>query len=259
MAPPMYTDHPLAVIHTPKFETGKTDPFTIEASHMALSHNSFIRGFNSIYQQAPRVSSADKEDFVGYCLAWHDVITEHHRYEETDYFPNVDKAAGKTGLMAGSVHEHEDVCACVSPAAFHDGMERFKNYLLKEGVNFQGTEIVAIMDSFKDPFYSHLKSEPRAILELSKYNTPETPINITEIAGAAGKKTMTFSFVLNVLPVFLLNMDTLDFEDGMWHEVFPPVKGMVKWIMTKAIPMRHSGRWRFASCSPEGRAKQLEV
>ena len=31
------------------------DPFTIEASHMALSHDTFIRGFNTIYQQAPRV------------------------------------------------------------------------------------------------------------------------------------------------------------------------------------------------------------
>jgi hemerythrin-like domain-containing protein len=73
---------------------------------MALSHNSFIRGFNSIYQQAPRVSSADKEDFVGYCLAWHEMITEHHHYEETDFFPNVDKAARKNGLMDGAVHEH---------------------------------------------------------------------------------------------------------------------------------------------------------
>jgi hypothetical protein len=138
-------------------------------------------------------------------------------------------------------------------------MEKFRAYLLKGVVNFRGAELIAIMDSFKDPFYSHLKSEPRAILELAKYDTPETPINITKIAQAAGKKTLTLSFIFNVLPVFLLNMDTLDFEDGMWHEVFPPVKGVIKWIMTKAIPMRHSSRWRFVSCSPEGKAKQLAV
>lgn len=104
--PPMYSDSPLPVLHTPKFETGETDPFTIEASHMALSHNSFIRGFNSIYQQAPRIPEADRLDFAGYCLAWHSLIHQHHYYEETDFFPNIDKAAGKKGLMDGAVNEH---------------------------------------------------------------------------------------------------------------------------------------------------------
>ncbi|KAK8028494.1 hypothetical protein PG991_005550 [Apiospora marii] len=67
---PTYTDAPLPLLSTPRFDTGKDDPFTIEASHMALSHNAFIRGFNSIYQQAPRLElTVDKSDFVGYCLA----------------------------------------------------------------------------------------------------------------------------------------------------------------------------------------------
>lgn len=79
----------------------------MEASHMALSHNSFIRGFNSIYQQAPRIrSAADKKDFVGYCLAWVDCVDLHHHYEETEFFPALDEAAGKTGLMAGAVDQH---------------------------------------------------------------------------------------------------------------------------------------------------------
>jgi hypothetical protein len=79
----------------------------MEASHMALSHNSFIRGFNSIYQQAPRIQLAtDRSDFVGYCLAWVDCIDQHHHYEETEFFPALEKAAGKTGLMAGAVDQH---------------------------------------------------------------------------------------------------------------------------------------------------------
>ena len=73
---------------------------------MALSHNAFIRGFNSIYQQAPRVPDADKLDFAGYCIAWHDCVHQHHQYEETELFPNLDKAAGKTGLMSTAVDEH---------------------------------------------------------------------------------------------------------------------------------------------------------
>jgi hypothetical protein len=40
--PPMYTDTPLALIPTPLHTTGKTNPFTLEASNMALSHNALI-------------------------------------------------------------------------------------------------------------------------------------------------------------------------------------------------------------------------
>jgi hypothetical protein len=138
-------------------------------------------------------------------------------------------------------------------------MDRFKDYLLKEGTKFSGAELVAIMDSFKDPLYSHLKSEPSSIVGLSKYSTPENPIDVLAIADAAGKKQINVSFVFNTLPIFLLNMDTVDFEDGMWHDVFPPFKGVVKSIMTKGVPMWHSGRWRFASCSPDGKVKRLAV
>jgi hypothetical protein len=84
----------------------KNDAFTIEASHMALSHNSFIRGFNSIYQQAERVPASDKEDFVGYCIAWYDCVSQHHHYEETDFFPSIDKATGQKGLMDTAVYQH---------------------------------------------------------------------------------------------------------------------------------------------------------
>ncbi|KAK7757108.1 hypothetical protein SLS62_000655 [Diatrype stigma] len=183
--PPMYTDTPLALIPTPKFETGQAcntgqfdDPFTTEASHMAISHNAFIRGFNSIYQQARRISAADKPDFVGYCLAWVECVATHHRYEETDFFPNVDRAAGREGLMGGAVREHE---------AFYGGMERMRKYLLEKGGAFSGTQLVAIMDSFKEPLHDHLKAEPGAIVALAKYSTPENPIDILGIAGAAGK------------------------------------------------------------------------
>ncbi|RYP20419.1 hypothetical protein DL765_002795 [Monosporascus sp. GIB2] len=159
--PPMYTDTPLAVLHTPQFEMGETDPFTVEAFHMVLSHNSFIRGFNSIYQQAPRVPPADKADFVGYCIAWHDCVDAHHRYEETELFPNINKAASRTDLMNTAVDEH---------ATFHGGMERMKAYLEKKRANFLAAELIAILDSFKDALYSHLKAESPSIVALKQYN-----------------------------------------------------------------------------------------
>ncbi len=65
--------------------------------------------------------------------------------------------------------------------------------------------------------------------------------------------------MFNTLPVFFLNMETVKFEGGMWHGVFPPLKGAAKTVMTKIVPMWHSGRWRFVSCSPDGEVKQLAV
>jgi hemerythrin-like domain-containing protein len=151
---------------------------------MALSHNAFIRGFNSIYQQAPRVRQpADKTDFVAYCLAWVECLATHHHYEETELFPNLDRAAGRVGLTDSAVHEHE---------AFQGGLERFRSYLEDKGAGFSAAELLAIMDGFKKPLHDHLKAEPPAIVALAKYSTPERPIDILGIATAAGKITPGF-------------------------------------------------------------------
>lgn len=73
---------------------------------MVLSHNSLIRGYNSIYQQAPRLLSSDNKDFIGYCLAWHTCVAKHHQYEETLFFPAIEKATNVRGIMDGEVEQH---------------------------------------------------------------------------------------------------------------------------------------------------------
>jgi len=75
---------------------------------MALSHNSFIRGFNSIYQQAPRIGNVPSEikQFIDYCLAWRTLVFTHHHYEETELFPAIEQATGVKGVMDGEVKEH---------------------------------------------------------------------------------------------------------------------------------------------------------
>ena len=73
---------------------------------MCISHNSFIRGFNSIYQQAPRIKNKDIPDFITYALAWHRLVEEHHHYEETGLFLEIDKATGQQGVMGHEVEQH---------------------------------------------------------------------------------------------------------------------------------------------------------
>ncbi|KAK6614728.1 hemerythrin HHE cation binding domain-containing protein [Botrytis cinerea] len=192
---------------------------------MALSHKSFIRSFNSIYQQAPRIQSrVDKKDF------------------DTEFFPAIEKAAGHKGLMDGAVDQH---------AAFHDGLERFKSYLQEKGPSFLSEELIQIMDSFSEPLYNHLKEEPQIIADLSQYNTPETPIDILAIAAEAGKKQVNIFFLFNVFLIFFLNMESIEFENGLWQTSFPPVNKPIKRLMTKGAPMWQHCLWRFESCTPD--------
>ena len=74
---------------------------------MTISHNIIIRGYNTIHQQAPRISTSnDQKDFIGYCLAWERYVSEHHKYEETLLFPMIEKVTGEKGVMDGEVEQH---------------------------------------------------------------------------------------------------------------------------------------------------------
>ena len=90
-------------------------------------------------------------------------------------------------------------------AAFHAGMEAFKEYLVDHGrgSDFSPSKLLAIMDSFSKPLYTHLKSEIDSLLALSRFSTPEKPIDLVAMALQAGKKSVTADFVFNTLPVFL--------------------------------------------------------
>ncbi|KAK7958673.1 hemerythrin hhe cation binding domain-containing protein [Apiospora saccharicola] len=124
--PPTYTDSPLSLLSTLRFDTGKPQwlyPW------LQLS----------IYQQAPRLKlTAGKSDFVGYYLASVECVEIHHRYEETLLFPVIDKAAGQKGLMDDAVHEHE---------TFYGGLARIQKYLRGKGPDYAAAELLTMTDS----------------------------------------------------------------------------------------------------------------
>lgn len=162
------------------------------ASHMTVSHNSLIRGFNSIYQQAPRISASDYKDFVGYCLAWHGCVEEHHYHEEVNYFPEIEKATGQKGVMDGEVEQHGKrksatkagaVALTSNAAAFHAGLKSFKDYfatLKNPESDFKPTSLLKIMDSFSEPLYTHLAAEPQALLALSRFASPDKQFDLSK-------------------------------------------------------------------------------
>lgn len=112
MAPPApsaaqpWADTPIALLTTPQYATKQTDLFTTGATHMALLHNAILRGYNSVYLQAPHVQAADKADFVGYSLAWHKFVVTHHHDEEQTLFPKVEDVLGDKTVFEETHREH---------------------------------------------------------------------------------------------------------------------------------------------------------
>jgi hypothetical protein len=143
-------------------------------------------------------------------------------------------------------------------AAFHSGLEHFKSYLtsLNSQSGFEPTHLLEIMDSFSEPLYTHLAAEPQALLALSRFSTPERQFDLAQIARETGKKSVTLDSAVNVLPIFLNNMELVEFEGGMWRH-FPDVPWPVRWIMKNVLPLWHWRQWRFMSCTNDGKRKQL--
>ena len=73
---------------------------------MALLHNAILRGFNSVYLQAPHVKPVDYADFVGYSEAWFNFVKSHHDDEELELFPKVEEVVGSEGIWKETHEEH---------------------------------------------------------------------------------------------------------------------------------------------------------
>ncbi|CAL5873012.1 uncharacterized protein PFLUO_LOCUS7281 [Penicillium psychrofluorescens] len=185
---------------------------------MALVHNIIIRGYNSMYLQAPKLKPADIPDFLRYCHAWYLFVVGHHDSEEMVLFPKIEEDTGIKGIMDEDTKEH---------AAFHDGLEEMNTYAetcIATPSKYKGAELVKIFDSFADAFHSHLASEPLKLLALQKYK-----IDMKTLGDHTTQYALQRYSTTDVLPILWYNLDT-KFEGGKW-ETFPPLPAPVKWTV----------------------------
>lgn len=73
---------------------------------MAHIHNSILRGYNSIYLQAPHITDEDKPDFIGYAQTWFRFVKSHHDDEENELFAAVEEVVGTKGIFDETHREH---------------------------------------------------------------------------------------------------------------------------------------------------------
>ncbi|KAH8590548.1 hypothetical protein B0O99DRAFT_521203 [Bisporella sp. PMI_857] len=249
-----WADGPIALIKIPQLKLEETNIFNTGATHMALLHNTILRGYNSIYQQAPFVEPSDNSNFIGYCQTWYKFVKTHHDDEEETLFHKVAELLKDSAIWENTHKEHK---------AFLGGLSDFHKYLtsLKSPADFSGTELRRVMTNFQEPFGQHFHSEISTISQLANHpNTPkpESP----EAARAAatfeswGKSTVTKAGTLDVVPFFLLNLDGTA-DDGAWAN-WPPIPKPIKWGLINIAGSYHRGYWKYASCSA-GKPKRLHA
>ena len=87
--------------------------------------------------------------------------------------------------------------------------------------DFNPNDLLEIMDSFPEPLHAHLTDQLHSLLSPSRFSTPERPLDLEKLALAAGKKSVGMHFAFNIMPVFLLNMNHAEFDEGAWLGVSP--------------------------------------
>ena len=250
-----WANQPCKLVTTPQHATNKTDIFTTGATHMAHIHNVILRGYNSIYIQAPHVKEEDKAAFVGYAITWYKFVKSHHDDEEAELFPKVAEVlGGKDEEIWGETHkEHE---------SFLQGLVGYEKYLsqLASPSDFDGKALCNIMDSFQQPFEHHFHSEINHISSLSALSSAPAPgspesDNAATVFKAWGKKTVTKAGTTDVVPFFLMNLDAT-YEEGKWAS-WPPMPAPIRWGLVNVAGSWNWGWWKFASCDSTGRPREL--
>ncbi|KAK2594274.1 hypothetical protein QQS21_008053 [Conoideocrella luteorostrata] len=248
-----WADHPVKLVATPWGKTQKDDLLTTAATHMALLHNSLIRGFNSIYLQAPHVQMVDVDDFIGYALTWHKFMVSHHDDEEGKLFPEMVEILGDAEIWGDMQAEHE---------SFLPGLKSLETHLKTHNstTGLSPSALLAIMDSFRDDLENHLHHEVQVMNAMSSHRNVPARESLKEAVAsdmlkAWGKNTVTKAGYGDVLPFFLLNTDRT-FEDGAWVK-WPKMPEPVRWSMANLVGMWHGPRWKFASCDVLGRPREL--
>ena len=137
------------------------------AAEMTFAHNILIRGVAAIYAQAVHVadhgSAQDKLDFANFAYAWSLMIMEHHEFEETTAFPDINRLTGIDGLMDANVSEHE---------LFHTELNKFQEYIelvRSEKADLDGAKLCAIIDAFMPILRQHLENEITTLVQLKEY------------------------------------------------------------------------------------------
>jgi hemerythrin-like domain-containing protein len=196
-----------------------SDPVVYVASHMANVHNTFIRTLNTIYLQAPYITTPRlAADFFQYCRSLGSLLYLHHSQEEAVLFPKLEKLSGQKGLMEVNVHQHD---------VFQPKLAEFNTYVetTKPG-DYSAEKMKELIDAFAPALMTHLSDEIPTLMALRKYGKDvqkahdEFEAEVRRIVDAVGYLS---SFITPMPPIHL-GPDTKPLPVVAWLVVYVPPK-----------------------------------
>ncbi|KAJ4986351.1 hemerythrin HHE cation binding domain-containing protein [Stagonosporopsis vannaccii] len=243
---------PIPLISTPLSQNPSIiDQYTHAASEMALVHNCIIRALNSIYNQSPHIPASEHTNFLSFCQATYRGLVAHHDGEEEYFFPDLERITGEKGVMAENIQGHKD---------FEEGFGAWGQWVAEclsnssssgSTTSFSSERNLELMDAFLAPLSAHLHDEIPSLLALRRFGDA---LDLAKMFKDEGEKVMGGMCKTTVLPVFLLNHDE-GFEGGV-HS-FPPLPGVVKWVLKNGFGRVKGAWWKFAACGYDGAAREV--
>jgi hypothetical protein len=160
----LWADQPFALI-TSTGIASRTDgirsrPAYKFAKEMSLVHNLVLRGLNASYNQCLSIqpNTSDASDFLLFNQCVYEVLHDHHRLEETSFFPQVEELSSVKGVMEANLQEHQ---------VFHEGVEAWRLYAFEtSAADYNGARMREILDGFGKAMERHLHNEIQTLLDL---------------------------------------------------------------------------------------------
>ncbi|KDR77180.1 hypothetical protein GALMADRAFT_1327590 [Galerina marginata CBS 339.88] len=212
------------------------DPQALFATDMALIHNVFIRGLNSMWRNAPLVKPGDEYGFAGYCLACIDAIHGHHHGEELFIFPFLQTKLN----MAHNLEQHE---------AFHASMDAFQDYMKKVQLKkepYDGAKARELVEAFANDLSQHLHDEIDTISPECMKAFDDDKEGMDKMLKALEQHIKAQPGKLTVFPFVVTHHNPK--EAPRW----PPAPAAIKWFARNIAPWRHPSYWKFSPFTTSG-------
>jgi hemerythrin-like domain-containing protein len=195
-----WPEEPFRLIATTDAWSYPTSPAAARVARlMALTHNTIFRALNAVYHQCGAVQpekAKDVRDLAMFTTFALDFLDNHHKVEETVFFPMLEAQTRIPGLMAENIQQHR---------AFDCALGRLRKYIerLKTGVAFlDALELKRLIRELAEPLERHLNDEIPTLLRIGNVLDDKTiEICYKAMHAEAEGTTDPYRYVFEVLPI----------------------------------------------------------
>ena len=147
------------------------------------------------------------------------------------------------------------------PDLFEEGLGKMTAYLAflsKHPSTFAASQLISLMDDFKDPLGHHFgqQGEIHHLASLSSAY-PDRP-ELEDLFATWCRRHLIRAGILDGIPFLLSNFDR-SFEEARWNDWPAAVPAPVKWALRTVAGPWNEKLWRFGSCNLTGERRVLEA